>query len=175
MANKQVRNIDEQTMRIKVEMDQLVEKIKELDTAIFELNELFKMRTELLKEQYEEKKYELEQKKEKQQGYLRELFEQVPQNETKTQRKVKLLSGDVVVKKSKLDFEKDNEKLLEWAKANQRDDLISRKETLSFKWADFKKNLLTTPTGIVEVATGELLDIPGLEVIKTEEKLEIKY
>ena len=173
MANKQ--NIDEQTMQIKVEMDQLVEKIKELDIAILELNELFKMRSELLKKQYEEKKYELEQKKDKQQGYLRELFEQVPQSETKTQRKVKLLSGDVVVKKSKLDFEKDTDKLLEWAKANQRDDLISRKETLSFKWADFKKNLLTTPTGIVEVATGELLDIPGLEVIKTEEKLDIKF
>lgn len=175
MTNKQARNIDEQTMQIKVEMDQLVEKIKELDTAILELNELFKMRSELLKEQYEEKKYELEQKKDKQEGYLRGLFEQVPQSETKTQRKVKLLSGDVVVKKSKLDFEKDNDKLLEWAKANQREDLISRKETLSFKWADFKKNLLTTPTGIVEVATGELLNIPGLEVIKTEEELEIKY
>ena len=156
-------------------MDQLVEKIKELDTAILELNELFKMRTELLKDQYEEQKYKLEQKRDRQQSYLRELFEQVPQSETKTQRKVKLLSGDVVVKKSKLDFEKDNEKLLEWAKAHQREDLISRKETLSFKWADFKKNLLTTPTGIVEVATGELLNIPGLEVIKTEEELEIKY
>ena len=175
MANKKVNNIDEQTMQIKVEMDQLVEKIKELDIAIAELNELFKMRTEILKEQYEEKKYELEQKRDRQQSYLRELFEQVPQTETKTQRKEKLLSGDVVVKKSKLDFEKDNDKLLEWAKANQREDLISRKETLTFKWADFKKDLLATPNGIVEVATGELLDIPGLEVIKTEEKLEIKY
>lgn len=175
MANKRVNSLDEQTMQIKVEMDQLVEKIKEIDEAILELNELFKMRTEVLKEQYEEKKYELEQKKDKQQSYLRELFEQVPQSETKTQRKVKLLSGDVIVKKSKLDFEKDTDKLLEWAKAHEREDLITRKETLSFKWADFKKNLLTTPSGIVEVATGELLDIPGLEVIKTEEKLEIKY
>ena len=69
----------------------------------------------------------------------------------------------------------DIDKLLEWAKTHEREDLITRKETLSFKWADFKKNLLTTPSGIVEVATGELLDIPGLEVIKTEEKLEIKY
>lgn len=41
-------------------MDQLVEKIKEVDTAILELNELFKMRSEILKEQYEEKKHELE-------------------------------------------------------------------------------------------------------------------
>ncbi len=175
MANKRTINIDERTIQIKVEMDQLVEKIKELDDAILELNELFKMRTELLKEQYEEKKYELEQKKDKQQSYLRELFEQVPQSETKTQRKVKLLSGDVMIKKAKLDFSKDNEALLKWAQENRREELISRKETLSFKWADFKKNLLTTPNGIVELATGELLDIPGLEVIKTEEKLEIKY
>ena len=174
MVNKEVV-VDKRMLQIKVEMDQLVEKIKALDTAIVELNELYKMRIELLKEQYEEKKYKLEKKRDKQQIYLRELFEQVPQSETKTQRKVKLLCGDVVVKKSKLDFEKDNDKLLEWAKVNQRDDLISRKETLSFKWADFKKDLLTTPNGIVEVATGELLDIPGLEVIKTEEKLEVKY
>ena len=174
MTNRQI-SLDERTLQLKVEMDQLVEKIKELATAILELNELFKMRSELLKKQYEEKKYELEQKKDKQESYLRELFEQVPQSETKTQRKVKLLNGDVVIKKSKIDFEKDNAKLLEWAKANQREDLISRKETLSFKWADFKKNLLTTPTGVVEVATGELLNIPGLEVIKREEELEIKY
>ena len=174
MSNK-ANDIDKQTILIKVEMDQLVEKIKELDIAIAELNELFKMRSEFLKEQYEEKKYELEQKKDKQQSYLRELFEQVPQNETKTQRKVKLLSGDVVVKKSKLDFQKDSDELLKWAKKNNREDLISRKETLSFRWADFIKDLLTTPNGIVEVATGELLDIPGLEVIQTEEKLEIKY
>lgn len=174
MASKQAL-IDERTIQLKVEMDQLVENIKELEIAIAELNELFKARTELLKEQFEEKKMGLEQKKEKHEQYLRELFEQVPQSETKTQRKVKLLCGDVVVKKAKLDFEKNNDKLLEWAKTNQRDDLISRKETLSFKWADFKKDLLTTPNGIVEVATGELLDIPGLEVIKTEEKLEIKY
>ncbi len=173
MESKQAL-IDERTIQLKVEMDQLVENIKELDIAIAELNELFKARAELLKEQFEEKKMGLEQKKEKHEQYLRELFEQVPQSETKTQRKVKLLCGDVVVKKAKLDFEKNNDKLLEWAKANQRDDLISRKEALSFKWVDFKKDLLTTPNGIVEVATGELLDIPGLEVIQTEEKLEIK-
>lgn len=132
MTDKQT-SLDERTLKLKVEMDQLVEKIKELDTAILELNELFKMRSELLKKQYEEKRYELEQKKDKQEGYLRELFEQVPQSETKIQRKVKLLSGDVVVKKSKLDFKKNNDKLLEWAKANQREDLISRKEILTFK------------------------------------------
>ena len=174
MVNKEVV-VDKRMLQIKVEMDQLVEKIKALDTAIVELNELYKMRIELLKEQYEEKKYKLEKKRDKQQIYLRELFEQVPQSETKTQRKVKLLCGDVVVKKSKLDFEKDNDKLLEWAQMNDRNDLINKKEILSFKWADFKKDLVPTEDGIVYVETGELLDIEGLSTITKTEEMEIKY
>lgn len=175
MATKKSIEVDQRTLELKVEMDQLVEQIKELDMAIAELNELYKSRIELLKEQFEEREYNLQQKKEQHQGHLRALFEQVPQDETKTQKKVKLLSGDVVIKKSKLDIEKDSDELLKWAQANNREELINRKEVLSFKWVDFKKNLLTTPNGIVAVDTGELLDIPGLEVVKTEEKLEIKY
>lgn len=174
MINKQTL-IDERTIQLKVEMDQLVENIKELEVAIAELNELFEARAELLKEQFEEKKMSLEQKKEKHQQYLRELFEQVPQSETKTQRKVKLLNGDVVVKKPKLDFEKDADKLLVWAQMNGRNDLINKKEVISFKWADFKKNLVTTEQGIVDVETGECINIDGLKPITKAEEMEIKY
>ncbi len=174
MASKQAL-IDERTLQLKVEMDQLVENIKELDIAIAELSELFKARTELLKQQFEEKKMGFEQKKEKQEQYLRELFEQVPQSETKTQRKVKLLNGDVVVKKAKLDFEKDTDKLLVWAQMNGRNDLINKKEVLSFKWADFKKDLVPTEDGIIYLETGELLDIEGLSTITKTEEMEIKY
>ena len=175
MATKKSIEVDQRTLELKVEMDQLVEKIKELDMAMAELNELYKLRIELLKEQFEEREYSLQQKKEQHQGHLRALFEQVPQDETKTQKKVKLLSGDVVVKKSKLDIEKNSDELLKWAQENNREELINRKEVMSFKWADFKKNLLTTPNGIVAVDTGEVLNIPGLEIVKTEEKMEIKY
>ncbi len=175
MATKKSIEIDQRTLELKVEMDQLVEKIKGLDTAIAELNELYKSRIELLKEKFEEREYSLKQKKEQHQGHLRALFEQVPQDETKTQKKVKLLSGDVVVKKPKIDIDKDSDELIKWAKENNREELINRKEVLSFKWADFKKTLLTTPNGIVAVDTGEVLNIPGLEIVKTEEKLEIKY
>lgn len=174
MAKREVV-VNQRTLQLKVEMDELVEKIKELDVAIIELKELYKARNELLKSQFEEKEYLLTEKKKQQEGHLRALFEQVPQDETKTQKKVKLLCGDVIVKKSKLDFEKDSNSLVSWAQENNREDLITRKEVLSFKWADFKKNLLTTPTGIVEADTGEVLNIPGLEVVTTEEKLEIKY
>lgn len=175
MVNKQAVQIDERTIQIKVEMDQLVEKIKKLDAELLELKELFKIRGELLSKQYEEKKFGIEQKKSTHEQHLRELFEQVPQSETKTQRKVKLLNGDVVVKKAKLDFEKDTDKLLAWAEENDRSDLITKKEVCSFKWADFKKDLVPTENGIIYVETGEMLEIDGLRHIKKAEELEIKY
>ena len=175
MVNKQAAQIDERTIQIKVEMDQLVENIRKLDVELLELKELFKIRGELLNKQYEEKKSGIEQKKSTHEQHLRELFEQVPQSETKAQRKVKLLSGDVVVKKAKLDFEKDVNKLLVWAQMNGRNDLINKKEVLSFKWADFKRDLVPTESGIIYVETGELLDIEGLSTITKAEEMEIKY
>lgn len=114
-------------------------------------------------------------KKERLQRDLRFLFEQVPQSETKTQRKVKLLNGDVVIKKAKEEFVKDTDKLVEWAKANGREDLMSKKEVVSFKWADFKKSLVPTEHGIIDAETGETLQIDGLTTIIKEEELEIKY
>lgn len=175
MANSTGIELDTQVIQLKVEMDNVVESIKGIDYELLELEALLKGQIEQLKARFEEKQYLLKEKREKLQTQLRVLFEQVPQNETKTQRKVKLLNGDVVVKKPKLDFEKDIDKLLEWAKANNRDELINRKEVLSFKWANFKKRLVPTDCGIVDVETGETLEIDGLHAITKAEELEIKY
>ena len=175
MANSTGIELDTQVIQLKVEMDNVVESIKGIDYELLELEALLKAQIEQLKARFEQKQYLLKEKREKLQIQLRVLFEQVPQNETKTQRKVKLLNGDVVVKKPKLDFEKDIDKLLEWAKANNRDELINRKEVLSFKWADFKKRLVPTDCGIVDVETGETLEIDGLHAITKAEELEIKY
>ena len=168
MARGTELELDEQIIQFKVEMDNVVENIKGIDYELLELEALLKAR-------FEQKQYLLKEKREKLQIQLRVLFEQVPQNETKTQRKVKLLNGDVVVKKARLDFEKDGDKLLEWARENNRDELINRKEVLTFKWADFKKRLVPTDCGIVDVETGETLEIDGLHAITKAEELEIKY
>lgn len=175
MANSTGIELDTQVIQLKVEMDNVVESIKGIDYELLELEALLKAQIEQLKARFEEKQYLLKEKREKLQIQLRVIFEQVPQNETKTQRKVKLLNGDVVVRKPKLDFEKDIDKLLEWAKASNRDELISGKEVLSFKWADFKKRLVPTDCGIVDVETGETLEIDGLHAITKAEELEIKY
>ena len=175
MSRKAVLDIDQRALEVKVEMDNLVEDIMELDTKIAELEAMFKMQVERLKDKFEEKQFYFKAQKEEKERYLRELFEQVPQSETKTQRKVQLINGDVVVKKSKLDFEKDVTKLLEWAQKNNREDLINKKEVLSFKWADFKKNLVIEDENIIDTQTGEMIVIDGLDVVTKSEELEIKY
>ena len=175
MSRKAVLDIDQRALEVKVEMDNLVEDIMELDTKIVELEAMFKMQVERLKDKFEEKQFYFKAQKEEKERYLRELFEQVPQSETKTQRKVQLINGDVVVKKSKLDFEKDTTKLLEWAQKNSREDLINKKEVLSFKWADFKKNLVIEDEHIIDTQTGEMIVIDGLGIVTKSEELEIKY
>ncbi|WP_054744141.1 host-nuclease inhibitor Gam family protein [Cellulosilyticum ruminicola] len=175
MSRKAVLDIDQRALEVKVEMDNLVEDIMELDAKIIELEAMFKMQVERLKDKFEEKQFYFKAQKEEKERYLRELFEQVPQSETKTQRKVQLINGDVVVKKSKMDFEKDATKLLEWAQKNNREELINKKEVLSFKWADFKKNLVIEDENIIDTQTGEMLVIDGLDVVTKSEELEIKY
>ena len=175
MSRKLALDIDQRALEVKVEMDNLVEDIMELDSKIVELEAMFKMQVERLKDKFEEKQFYFKAQKEEKERYLRELFEQVPQSETKTQRKVQLINGDVVVKKAKLDFEKDATKLLEWAQKNNREELINKKEVLSFKWADFKKNLVIEDENIIDTQTGELIEIDGLGVVTKAEELEIKY
>lgn len=175
MSRKAVLDIDQRALEVKVEMDNLVEDIMELDAKIVELETMFKMQVERLKDKFEEKQFYFKAQKEEKKKHLRELFEQVPQSETKTQRKVQLINGDVVVKKSKLDFEKDATKLLEWAQKNNREEFINKKEVLSFKWADFKKNLVIEDENIIDTQTGEMLEIDGLDVVTKSEELEIKY
>lgn len=175
MAKKVNVEMDERVVQLKVEMDNLVKDIKELDYAIAELEEMYKVHQDQLKNKFEDKRYSLIRKQESLKTHLRGLFEQVPQSETKTQRKVKLLNADVVVKKPRPDFEKNIDKLLQWAEDNGREDLITRKEVVSFKWGEFKKDLVDTDYGIVDFKTGETLEIEGLVPIMKLEELEIKY
>ncbi len=175
MAKKATVEIDPIVLEKKVEMNNLIEDVKKLDEEIAHLDAVYEALTEKLREQYEDKKLYLVNKRKGKQDNIKALFELVPHQETKTQRKLMLLSGDVVVKKAKQDFERDNDQLLVWAKANQREDLITRKEALAFKWADFKKRLVPTDDGIVDKETGEYIEVEGLRVITKPEEVEIKY
>lgn len=107
-------------------------------------------------------------------GKLREYFETVKTEETKTLEKYKLPSGQLKKKKESAIFKYDKKKLVEIAEQyeNMMDYVKIKRD---FDWAEFKKNLEIKGNTIVNKTTGEIVDIEGLEIeIKPEEfKVEV--
>ena len=175
MAKKTIE-IDPAVVQKKAAMDNLVQEIKEIDYSIEELTQIYAAQQEALKDNYESKRLPLTDKRSFLLGQLVALFSEVPAtSDTKTQKKVSLLNGDVVIKKasSKLDY--DKAKLLEWAKANGMNELISTKEVEDFKWSEYKARLVVTECGIVDTETGELVEVEGLTVQEVPEEVQVKY
>lgn len=94
---------------------------------------------------------------------LYEYFTTVKHKETKTQESYKLPSGSLVWKKGKMDFEKDDDTLLEWVKKN-RPDMVVTKESVA--WGDYKKELEILDGKVIDTSTGEVV-----EGIFTKEKM----
>jgi len=69
---------------------------------------------------------------------LRQYFETVPHKETKTQETYKLPSGTLKLKKQNPEYIRDEEKLLEWVKANKLS-YVKTKESVD--WVELKKEL----------------------------------
>lgn len=107
-------------------------------------------------------------------GQIRGYHSLAEPKETATFSKVELISGTVKVKKAKGDYDKDLDKLLDWARANGREDLIETRETHRFKWAEFKATLSIQTNSVIDRETGEVLVIDGLTVTEKPEELIIE-
>lgn len=106
-------------------------------------------------------------------GKLREYFETVETEETKTLKKYKLPSGQLKVKKGSTTFKYDKKKLVEVAdKYENMQDYIKIKK--DFDWANFRKNLEIKGNTIVNKETGEIIDIEGLDVETKPEEFKIE-
>lgn len=157
---------------VQVRMDNLVEDYKSLSEEIATLIALKDAKVEKIITECE---WKVDRKKESQNlivAELRVLAEQVPQKETKTQSKVTLLSGDVVIKKPKQTLVADKDKLIEWAIEQERSDLIDEKTVRCFKWAEYKKDIDIVDGHVIDTATGEIVD--GVTVEEEPEKVVIK-
>jgi phage host-nuclease inhibitor protein Gam len=165
-------------LEIKKEMDDLGEHIKELTQELEELEGLYLLKLSEIQANYETKREHLLREKTYLLNHLKTLFALVPFKETKTQRKCELLSCSVILKKPSQKITCDKEKMLEWASAAGKDEFIEKKESLSFKWADFKSHLdVVSVDGepcIVDRDTGEILTLSGLEIVEIPERVEIK-
>ena len=93
----------------------------------------------------------------------------VPAKDTKTQMSLKLPSGTIKFIKSKLDYDRDDDELLEYCKENATD-FIKIKESVN--WVEFKKHLEIKNDIVINKDTGEIID--GINVIEVVPKIEIK-
>lgn len=162
--------------QIYVRMDDLIEQIQQQEGEQKDLLDIYNAKIAALDFLYKEKNEKIESNINYMKAELMALFDRVPKKETKTQQKVKLLCGDVIVKKPTIKFSHDDKKLLEWAKENDKEELIKTKESSSFDWAAFREQLaLTSDNQILDNETGEVLQLDGLSLEQTPEKLVIKY
>lgn len=174
MAVKKVE-VDERVIAVQAQMDERVYEIRMLDQEEAELNALLEARVEELKASFSNKVERIGSRREQLLTELRTLFNQVPSKETKTQAKVTLLSGDVVVKKPSVKLEYDKKVLLENAKATGLTEYVKTKEVQDFDWTSFKAKLeILEDDSIINTDTGEVVEIEGLSVMPVPEQVVIK-
>ena len=174
MAKKTVE-IDEREVQIKAQMDAKVEEIHQVEKEQAELQALLDARINEIKLSFEGKFNALSSRKDFLMTEVRTLFSQVTAKETKTQAKVTLLSGDVVVKKATVKIDYDKKVLLENAEATGLMEYVKTKEVKDFDWTGLKAKLEIQEDGsIVNTETGEVVEIEGLSVLPVAESMVIK-
>nr|DAT81675.1 MAG TPA: hypothetical protein [Caudoviricetes sp.] len=172
---KKIVEVDERVVAIQAQMDEKVEEIHQVEQEQAELQALLDARIQKIKDSFQGKIDTLNSRKDYLMTELRTLFDQVPHKETKTQAKVTLLSGDVVVKKATVKLDYDKKVLLENAEQTGLTEYIKTKEVQDFDWASLKAKLQIQEDGsIVNVETGEVLEIEGLSVLPVAEQVVIK-
>lgn len=158
---------------IHVQMDNLVEDFKSITEQIESFMQIRDRKIKAVNEQYEEKVAPLNKELEYIKAQLRVLADQVPQKEAKTQSKVELLSGSVVIKKPTQTLVADKDKLIEWAKENAMNDYIDEKVVQSFKWKELKADLDIVDGQVVNKITGEIM-AEGVTIEDKPEEVVIK-
>jgi hypothetical protein len=113
---------------------------------------------------------------ERETGSLLELlsayFDTVPHRKTKTQEQYRLLSGSLVRKLGGVDYQKDEDAMVGWMRANGYEDMVAT--TYKPRWAGFKRLITGDPeTGVVTVTeTGEVVE--GIKATRAPDKFDIK-
>lgn len=174
-AAKKTVEVDERVIAVKAQMDEKVNQVHEVEKEQAELQALLDARVQKIKDSFQNKFDSLNSKKDYLTTEIKVLFDQVPHSETKTQAKVTLLSGDVVVKKATVELDYDKKVLLENAESTGLTEYITTKEVKDFDWAGLKAKLEIQEDGsIINTETGELMNIEGLSVLPVAEQVVIK-
>lgn len=149
-------------------IDQSIEKVKECNKEIEQLEQIYKQRVEMLEKELENKKEKLEKKKQWFLNNLKGFALNSPNlKSTATQYKLNMLSGDIIIKKPKQTVVKpslDEEEI----KLNFKD-YSKEKTKIELDWKNLKKNLLISDGKVINTKTGkDLSDIIKIEEVPEE-------
>ena len=158
---------------IHVQMDDLVEDYKSLTGEIEKLMAIRDAKIEQAESVFNDKCIEIDKRQKRIVAELRVLAEQVPQKEAKTQSKVELLSGSVVIKKPKqVPNAIEIDKLIEWAKENAYNNYYKEEVIEKLQWNELKKDIQVIDGKPIFVNTGEILE--GVTIEDKPEEVVIK-
>ncbi|MBU3193493.1 host-nuclease inhibitor Gam family protein [Clostridium algidicarnis] len=168
-----------------VQADKLLEEIRDLEVEHNRIEIIAKAKIDSINQELLRNKEKMQKEVNFRENQLRAYFKNVKPKETKTMKKYKLFTGELVIKKATTQIIKDDEQLIKWARNNAKK-FVASKPVL--KWADMKKELLElndvvidtftgkvledvvlvdTNTGIfADKNTGEIVTIPGIEFFK---------
>ena len=153
--------------------DEIVERVKENEQQKARFKEIADDRIRKIEEQLEQQVSKLDNWIEQDKFTLLQIADLSKTKETKTQRKLELLAGDVVIKKSVYKLKNDNAKILESIKSTRKD-LIKTKTETTLDWAGLKKELQVVGQTIIYKETGEVVDIDGLGLEEVPEIVQVK-
>ena len=105
---------------------------------------------------------------------LYEYFGTVPHKDSKTQQSYKLLSGSLVFKKPSVKITHNDEKLIEYLKANEGTEFIKVKESVD--WAGFKAVLTVNENEeIIDTGLGTIIPKDVCDLEEVPGKFEVKF
>jgi hypothetical protein len=100
---------------------------------------------------------------------LQTYFGTVPHKVTKTEENYSLPSGKIMMKKQDPDYDRDDEKIIEWLKKNKGEKYVKVEEKLD--WAAFKKTLTVVGEACAD-GDGQL--IPGLKAVERDDVFKVQ-
>lgn len=136
--------------------DWALRKIAEAENDAEKWVEYYQAQIEIIKAQTEQQTANLK-------VMLRHYFDTVPHKITKTTESYPLPSGKLVFKAQQPEYERDDEKVIEWLKANNAPQFVKVKESLD--WAGLKKTVTVMDENVI-TEDGEV--IPGIKAVQRE-------
>lgn len=139
-----------------LDADEALQAIREAQDKIAKMKEWYAHAMDLIEQQQNQI---IENETER----LRAYFGVVPHHVTKTQESYTLPSGKLMIKDQQPEFDRDDEKLIEWCEHNCEKSIKIKK---TVDWAGLKAGLIFKGDKAVFKKTGEV--VPGITVIERD-------